>query len=368
MEKVKINPSQLFVFVFLFEMGSAILIGLGAEAKQDAWLTVVLGLIGGIGLFFVYHRLFQYYPELPLTGYLPKITGKFIGRILGFCYVIYFLYIASRILRDFGELLVGTIYTNTPLFVVNSLMMITIVYAIYKGIEVLARAGQIYFFIVYLIAVIGIILVFIARLVHFENLFPVLENGWTPVLKIFLKQTLTFPFGEMITFTMILPLLNKPEKAKQVCLGGMILSGINIAITLVIDVSVLGVDLYIRSPFPLLSTIQKIELARFIERLDVFFMIYLIIGGFFKASLLFYAAVAGAADVFNFKNQRILIFPLGLIVLLASISIAGNFTEYLSEGLEVVPIYLHWPMQIIIPIMLLIIAFFRNRKQPNQRR
>ena len=57
MEKEKISGYQLYVLVTLFEMGSAILFGLGAEAKQDAWIAVLLGLISGLLIFFVYHRL-----------------------------------------------------------------------------------------------------------------------------------------------------------------------------------------------------------------------------------------------------------------------------------------------------------------------
>lgn len=366
MEKAKINASQLFVMVFMFEMGSAILVGIGTETKQDAWITVLLGMIMGIGLFLVYHRLYQYYPDLPLTGYLPKITGKFIGRILGFCYIVYFLYLSARILRDFGELLVATVYTSTPTIIVNALMLLTMVYGIYKGLEVFARAGQIYFGIVYAIALTGILLVAVAEIIHFENLFPILENGWVPIIQTVLKETITFPFGEMVTFTMILPLLNEPEKARKACIFGILLSGTNIIITLVINISVLGVDLFTRSPFPLLSTIQKIQLARFIERLDIFFMLYLVIGGFFKAAIFLYAAVAGAADLFGFQDQTQLVYPLGLIVLLASIGNAQNYSEHIIEGLKVVPLLLNWPMQIIIPILLLLIAFIRHRKAGKQ--
>ncbi|MEH6957569.1 GerAB/ArcD/ProY family transporter, partial [Neobacillus drentensis] len=104
-------------------------------------------------------------------------------------------------------------------------------------------------------------------------------------------------------------------------------------------------------------------IADFIERLDVLFMLYLIIGGFFKISIFFYAAVAASADIFRIPNQRKIGFPLGMIVLFASVTIASNFAEHIKEGLVVVPVYLHWPFQIIIPFMLLIIAFFRNRKK-----
>lgn len=366
MEKAKINPTQLFVLVVLFEMGSSILVGLGAEAKQDAWITILLGMISGIALFHVIYFLFLYYPDIPPTSYVQKITGKFMGRILAFFYIVYFIYGASRVLRDFGELLTTTIYSNTPLFIVNTLMILAIIYGIHKGFEVLARVGELYFALVYFLAISGILLVAFSGLIHIENLQPMLENGWKPVIKTTVKETITFPFGEMIVFSMVLPFVNERKKVRKVCIGGMLLSGINIMITSMINVAALGVDLFVRSPFPLLSTVSKIQLADFIERLDVLFMLYLVIGGFFKIAIFYYAAVAATADLFHFKNQRKLIFPIGLITLFASMTIASNYAEHIQEGLQIVPIYLHWPFQIIVPMILLVIAYFRNRKKRSQ--
>ncbi|MDP4084981.1 MAG: GerAB/ArcD/ProY family transporter [Bacillota bacterium] len=363
MEKAKIKSTQLFVLIVLFEMGSALVVGIGTDAKQDAWITVLLGLAGGICLFLIYAKLFLYYPDVPLTSYIQKITGKFIGRILGFLYVIYFMYLSARVLRDFGELLTTTIYSSTPLLIINALMVLTIVYAVYKGFEVIARVGELYFALVYCIALLGFMLIMFSGLVHMENLRPILENGWMPILKITLGQTLNFPFGEMNVFTMLLPYLNEPKKVKRVCIGGMILSGLNITIATVINIASLGVPLFERSPFPLLSTVSKISLANFIERLDVFFMLYLMVGGFFKITLFFYAAVIGTSDLFGLKDYKKICFPMGLIILFASLSIASNYAEHIKEGIIIVPIFLHWPFQIIVPVGLLIIAFFRNRKK-----
>ncbi|WML44220.1 GerAB/ArcD/ProY family transporter [Neobacillus sp. PS3-40] len=366
MEKAKINGTQLFVLVVLFEMGSALVVGLATSAKQDAWIAVVLGMVGGAVLYLIYHRLFMFYPDIPLTSYVQKITGKYIGRFIAFLYIIYFMYVSARVLRDFGELLTTTIYSSTPLFIINTLMILTIIYAIQKGFEVIARVGELFFILVYILAIGGVLLVAFSGLVHVDNLRPILENGVMPVLKITVGQTLTFPFGEMVVFTMLLPYLNEPKKAKLVCLGGIILSGINITITTLVNIAVLGADLYARSPFPLLNTIGKIQIGNFIERLDVFFMLYLMVGGFFKITIFFYAALAGTADIFKFKSQKKLCFPIGLIILFASMTIASNYAEHAKEGLKVIPIYLHWPFQIIIPAILLIIAYFRNRKKQPQ--
>ncbi|MGG1397600.1 GerAB/ArcD/ProY family transporter [Bacillus salipaludis] len=363
MDKIKINASQLFTLVFLFEMGSSILFGLGANAKQDAWISIILGLAGGLIVFFVHYRLFLFYPDLILTSYIQKIAGKWPGRIIAFFYITYFIYVSGRVLRDFGELLETTVYTNTPLFVIHALMVLTITYGIHKGLEVIARVAQIYFAIIYIMAISGFLLIIFSGLIHFDFLKPILENGWKPVFNSFFRETLAFPFGEIIVFTMIYPYVNEPKKIKFVCVGGMILSGINITITAIITIATIGPELYTRSNFPLLSTVSKIELANFIERLDVLFMLYLIIGGFFKISLYFYAAVAGTADLFQFKKKEKLVFTIGLIILFASITMASTYAEFVKEGLEFATVYLNLPFQIIIPSIFLLIAFFRNRKK-----
>lgn len=369
MEKAKISSYQLFVLILLFELGSALLVPTAIEAKQDAWLAILLAMVGGFFLFLIYHRLYQYFPDLPLTGYLQKVFGKVFGWMIAFCYVLYFAYIAARVLRDFGGMLITVAYPETPLFMTNALLMIIIIYTVRKGIEVLARAGEVFFILMNILSVTGFILIVVSGLIDLRNLRPVLEEGILPVLKSAFTQTLYFPFGEVIVFAMILPYLNKPKQAKITGLLALGLSGINLALVMAINISVLGVDLTSRSPFPLLSTIQTIRIAEFLERLDVYFMVAMIIGGFFKISVFFYAAVVGTAVLFNIKEPSRMSYPLGLVILFLSLTIASNYVEHIHEGIYVVPMILHIPFQIIIPVLLLLIAFIKNRhKQRNAKK
>lgn len=363
MEKAKISAYQLLVLIFLFEIGTAILVPLAIEAKQDAWLAVLIGLAGGCCLFLIYHSLYSYYPEIPLTEYIQKILGSFLGKILAFFYVLYFMYIAARVLRDFGEMLIIVFYPQTPLFVMNVLMVLVVVYTIRKGIEVIARTGELLIIIMLLIGISGIILIIISGIIEVSNLEPLLEEGLKPVIKTAFTQTLFFPFGEVIVFAMILPYMKQKSKTMKTGLLGLGLSGLIIALIMAMNISVLGVNLISRSYFPLLSTIQTIEVAGFLQRLDIAFMLATVIGGFFKISLYFYATVAGTANLFNIKDSAKLAYPLGLLLLILSITIASNFSEHVYEGLQVVPLYVHLPFQVIIPGLLLIIAILKNRKK-----
>ncbi|OLN21437.1 spore gernimation protein KB [Domibacillus antri] len=363
MEKAKISAYQLFVLIVLFELGSALLLPLAIEAKQDAWLAILIGMAGGCCLFFIYYGLYHYYPDILPTEYTQKIIGKFLGRILSFLYILYFMYLAARVLRDFGEMLLIFAYSETPLFVTNSLLIIVIIYTVRKGIEVLARTGELLFVFIGLLAVSGFLLITLSGVIQVTNLQPVLENGMLPVVKTAITQTLYIPFGEIIVFAMIIPYLNRPEKLKRTGLYALGVSGFSLALVMAMNISVLGVSLTARSQFPLLSTIQTIQVEQFLERLDVYFMLTLVIGGFFKIAVFSYAAVTGAANLFNVKEPSRLVYPIGVVILLISMIIASSFSEHIEEGVKVIPLYVHLPFQIIIPTLLLFAAYLKNRNK-----
>ncbi|NGY89726.1 GerAB/ArcD/ProY family transporter [Bacillus megaterium] len=367
MEKAKISASQLFILMVLFELGSALLVPLAIRAKQDAWLAILLGMLGSFVLFLVYHKLYTYYPNLFPTEYMQKILGKVVGTVLAFVYILYFMHDAARVLRDFGEMLLTFAYPDTPLFIANALLMLVIVYTVRKGIDVIARSGELLFIFMYVLAVAGFILIVSSGLIEVKNLQPVLEEGLLPSVKVALSETLYFPFTEAIVFTMILPYLNDSKKAKVTMLCATGLSGINLVITMLINISVLGVNLTARSQFPLLSTVASIQVADFLERLDVFFMLAMVIGIFFKVTILFYAATIGTANLFKIKAPSMLAYPLGIVILFLSITIASNFQEHLHEGLHVAKVILHIPLFTIIPPILLFVAFIKNRKKDRRK-
>ena len=364
MEKAKISGSQLFTLMMLFEFGSAFLLPVAIEAKQDAWLSIMFGMIGGLLLFLVYYQLYRYYPDLLLVEFTQEIMGKWIGRLLSFLYIFYFANLASRVIRDFGDMLLTFAYPDTPLFIVNALLMFVVIYTVSKGIEVLARSSQLLFIFIYLFAISGFLLIVCSGLIDFTNLQPVLEDGiWLP-LKIALTQNVYFPFGETVVFLMILPYVKNVSKG--IGLSAIGLTGINLMITMLINVSVLGVSLTARSQFPLLSTVQSIQVADFLERLDVFFMLTAVIGGFIRTSVFFYAIVIGTANLFKIKSSSKLCYPLGIVILFYSLSLANNYEELIQEGIKTLPFYLDIPLQVIIPLLLLTVAFFKKRAKLKQ--
>jgi len=367
-EKINITSFQLFVLIILFQLGSAIVIAPGIEAKQDAWIAILLGLSVGVLLFLIYNYLFRQFPDLTLIEYLPKILGKYLGWFVGFLYSLYFLYIGIRVLRDFGDLLVTAILTETPLFIINLLMVLAIIYVVYLGIEVLARTGEFYFFILMIIGFVVNVLFLVSGEIEINHLLPVLGDGWGPVLRATFPTLVTFPFGEVIVFTMLLPLLKNKKTALKVGLIGLIFSGVLIAFATMMNIVILGVNIVERATFPLLSAIGKIQIGDFLERLDALAVISLIVGMFFKIAIFLYAGVFGASILFKVNEYQKVLLPLSIIVLITSIGMAETVSDHLEIGLEVVPFYLHLPFQVYIPVLLVIITFIRKKLAPTDKK
>ncbi|QSX24304.1 GerAB/ArcD/ProY family transporter (plasmid) [Priestia megaterium] len=90
-------------------------------------------------------------------------------------------------------------------------------------------------------------------------------------------------------------------------------------------------------------------------------MLTAVIGGFFKISVFFYAPVIGTANLFKIKSPSRLCFPLELVLLFYSLSLANNYEDLLQDALKIIPFPLDIHFQVILPLLLLTVAFFKNR-------
>jgi spore germination protein KB len=236
-------------------------------------------------------------------------------------------------------------------------------YAVLKGFEVFSRVGELCFYIMIFIALLVVSFQFISDLIKFDNIRPVLENGWKPIVKAIFPSTLTYPFGEMVTFAMIFPLVNSQHSVKKIGLSAVAFSGIFIAIFLLLEISVIGDTVYRISTYPVLTGVGYINIAGFIQRLDSLVIVIMVLVGFIKIGILFFCAISGTADLFKLKQTSNLIYPIGCIILFCSIAMAPNQVIHYKEELNFVPYYLHIPFQIVIPCLLLFVAFFRKKNE-----
>lgn len=361
----KLSLWQLSILIFIFEIGSVAVVGIGREASQDAWIAIAIATVIGVGLIAFYYFLLRQLPGKNLFEILAFCFGKWVGKFVGALYVLYFLYIASRVLRDFCELINTVIFENTPIETIAITMMFVIVYMLYLGLEVLGRTSEVFIpYVFSFIILIGLGILFSGEM-EFKNLQPVLAEGIGPVAKAIFPELLTFPFGEMIAFMVIIPYVTKFKKAGKVSIATVGISGFMIIYASIIQITTLGINMWKRSSFPLLSAAREISLLAFIERVDLIIVFIVMFGIIVKVSVFFYGGLKGIEYIIN-KPYRTLVFPIGMVISYFSIQISDTFAEHIEEGIMLIPIFMHLPLQLFIPAIITPIVIWKVKN--NKRR
>lgn len=363
----KISLWQLFVTIVLFNVGSAVVIGVGLDAGRDAWIAVLIATLIGMVLIRIYVFMLAGGNGENLFGIFEQLFGRFIAIILSLAYICYFLYISARVLRDFLELLITVILPNTPVEVISFVFMLTAAYIVYLGLEVLVRIGEVY--APYVVGSLILITIFLIGMgdVDINRGKPILAEGFTPVIDAIFPQLIGFPFGEAIVLTLLITITSNNKHVTKVTYGAVALSGIILAYHMWLVNAVLGADVTARVTFPLLSAARHISLFEFIERLDALVVFIMMIGIFFKVSIFFYGGLKGLEYVFKVP-YRFYSVPIGIIVAFFANLMSSNFAEHIQEGLKFVPYYLHIPFQLVIPGLITLIFVLKKMKKKGKQR
>lgn len=366
MKPEKISSLQLFYVMLGFEIGNTVIFATGAEAKQDAWLAIIIAMLCGLLLMWVYAKLSEYYPDDTLVQMIPKIIGKFLSYPLIVVYILYFTYLASTACRDFSELIVSTILTDTPMVVVVGCFMVLMIYCLRGGIEAFGRMGEIVF-PVYILVMAAIWILMMISLDQFDikRLVPVLGDGIKPVLNAVFPypspSILVFPFGETVLITMFFPFLKKKNDTQKVGMSVILMGGILLTVNSLIIVSVLGPHVFSKEFFPLLAAARMVSIADFLERLDALIILMMVAGVFFKVGGWTYGASVAIAQLFKLKSNDSILIPLGAVITPFSMILATSFVQHREIGSNFIDPYLHVPLQIVVPLLLLGIASIRKK-------
>jgi spore germination protein KB len=364
MQQQKISVLEFFYVIVGFEFGTSIILGLGAEAKQDAWLVIGIGMISSLLLMGVFTQLSSYYPDDTLVSMIPKIIGKYLSYPVIMIYILEFIYNAARVCRNLGELLNSTILVETPIVVVIGSFMVLVIYCLRGGVETFGRMGEVVFPIYIMSIVVIWILLLSAEDFNLKNLTPILGNGIKPILKEVYLGVINFPFGETIISMMFFPFLNNKQINRKVGMSIILIGGTLLMVNSIMMISILGPEIYSRNNFPLLSATKMVSIADFLERFDALIILIMVVGVFFKVGCWTFGAAVAISQLFKLNRIKSVLLALGTIITPLSLVSATGFVQSLEIGREYYIPYVLPLIQIMLPILLLCIAFIRKKFNP----
>ena len=360
MLKENISLTQLFTIMVNFLLGSAIVLGIGKEAKQDVWIAIGIATLIGIGLMYFYYSLNRLLPNKNLFEMMEYCFTRPVAIFISFGYSTFFFFLSCRVLRDFAELISSAILPVTPIEVIVLTFMVVIAYIVYLGLEILGRVTEI--FTPYLLGFIILlaILLIVSGEIKLHNIEPVLGDGLKPVVKTIFPSLISFPFGELVVFTVILSSVTEFKKCKKVSLISVLVAGGFLVLGSLLVLVTLGADVMQNANFPLLSTAKRVSIGHFIERIDPIVVFITMLGILVKSAVYLYGGLKGLEYVFRVP-YRYFVFPISMIVAIFSILTSANFAKFLDWQVTLTH-YLNPPIQLAIPSVIMAILIWKTKR------
>lgn len=357
MKKEQITDKEAICILIIFIFGSSLIIGSGGSAKNDGWIAAIIGIIMAIPMILIYSRLISLFHGKDLFDILNITLGKPLGKIFNIIYIWYAFHLGALVLRNFGEFINTIAMPETPMLVPMICLMVVCIIAVKLGIEVLGRTTTYFipvlFFIIILVQLLGI------GKLHLNYIKPVLGNGLAPVFQ-GAFSAFSFPFAETVLFIGVFDSLKTKGSPFKVYFWGVLISGINLVIITIRNIVTLG-NMLGSFYFPSYEAVRIIVVGDFLERIEVTVSVVFIFGVFVKSSICLLVACKGIGKIFNLKDYRSIAIQTGLLMTYFAFIIYSNSMMMQYWAFKVYSYYA-FPMQVIFPIIIWILAEIKVRK------
>ncbi len=359
MKKELISDMQGINLAILFIFGSSLVMGTGGEAKGDMWIAIILALFISAPILMIYARILSRYPGKDLYDILEEVFGKYLGRVFSLAYIWFSFHLGALVLRNFGEFMNTVGLPETPKIVPIIMFALICTIGVKSGIETLAKCSS--HFIVGAFSLLFLLALLTIPNMKGENLFPIMYEGFKPVLQ-GAFSAFSFPFGELIVFMMVFDSLKTPGSSYKVYMMSLVIGGLVVLFIAIRNIMVLGADTIGSVYFPSYTAISRVNIGNFLQRLEITVAIVFTLSGFIKISICLMAATKGITKLFGFKDYRVVVTPVGLLMVNLAYIVYESIMEMFEWAVDIWPYYA-FPFQVILPLIILIAVEIKARMQ-----
>lgn len=323
----------------------------GREAQQDAWLSVIIGvLLPLLGLSLVV-LIGSRFADYTFAEYVELILGKWLGKLLALFFVCYCVAYGALVARIFVSMLKIYLFPRTPIWALVGLILLVTIYLVAHDVRVLARVSELMFY-----EGLVVVLVFLVIIPKIDVTFyqPVGYAGLENILKGTYYTIFAFLGVELLL--VFYPMV---QNKRQVFKDGLVAIVIVILFYLLVTLAALGVfgPVLIGELRFSLMVLQKINLVPVFERVEFFFIIIYVIIAFRPIAVALFAARYTSEKIFSINKP----IHISLAIFLLAFVLAQ-----LPRGLEHALLINNYVSLVgvafltVIPLMLWVIASLRK--------
>lgn len=327
-------------------------------ANQDSWISIVIATIIGVAFASLTGSICRQNPQQTFLGWLQSRLGRKLSTCFGILLTYYYFSTCLIILREFINFLTENVLTETPAYILMTITLVVVMYAVSQGIEVIARINLVVVFAAFFAFLITVVL--LVKDVHPRFLLPF----WDQPLSVIVQGSM-LPvswLSEAAIVLLVAPFLNHPEEAGKVGISGVLITGLGLGVIVAAAVAIFGPKLVSHMSFPTFNMIGIIQVARFFERADILFISIWICLMYAKISIFMFGAFHCFVQTFRIRCEKPFQLSLGLLAILSSLYAwpkTSNFNYFSAYAL--IPYLITF--NVILPLFIWLCLCFTSTKQ-----
>lgn len=233
------------------------------DVETDGWILLMI--CCGIAILtsiWIYHVM-RLHPNETLFDLSERYLGKWLGKGVSLVWIVYGWIVSTYVLFMTIHLINIWILPNTRFYLLMLLLLVPIYMIANRGIQLMGRFAEFVFLSAFFMPV---LVLFALQDAEWQNLLPVLKDGWEPIFR-HLPIGLPFFAGFELSFFWY-PYIKEKEKAlRGIILANLLTLYILLVVTIVSFVKFSPLEIK-QLVWPTVSLLKFIQFP-FLERLEV---------------------------------------------------------------------------------------------------
>ncbi|MEC1742479.1 GerAB/ArcD/ProY family transporter [Schinkia azotoformans] len=311
--RVQITNGMLMGLIINMVYAKAIGLTQGSMAREvgrDIWLsTIIANMVAAAFIVFVV-LVIQRMPKGDLIEQGKKMIGAWFGKLLAIIFFLYFLSSMGPIMATFVYHLKDYFLPDAHTMVFIIVAMVVGCYAIYFGIEVIARMALVGVFSVLSLN----ILLLLGSIAKFDirELLPIFESGVVNTAwagrHLFADWTMVF-----MMIALILPNVKQIKVWKRSNLAGVLYGAGFILMWPIVETGVLSARVAGEYIVSCMQMARSAQIGVYIHRYEMIMVAFFAVSLLTQSMMSLYCASISLQKVFGLKSYRPLIIPVGLL-------------------------------------------------------
>ncbi|WP_066059066.1 GerAB/ArcD/ProY family transporter [Robertmurraya korlensis] len=359
--KVQISNGMFFALIINMIYAKAIGVTQGSMAREiggDIWISTLIATVQGTVIMSLVIFVIRRMPEGDLIDQSERLFGKWFGKFVALITFIFFLAAFGPIMSTFIFHLKDYFLPEAPILLFICAAFLIGTYAIFFGLEVIARMALIGVFSIIALN----ILLMLGTLPEFDirELRPTFQMGFIKTVWASRHHNADWAMATIMA-GIILPMVGDKKSWGKMGFAGIAYGMVFVIMWPILEAGVLSPETAAQYIVSCMQMARSAQIGYFVHRYEMIMVAFFALSMLTQIMMSLLCASVAMQKILGLKDYRKVIIPTALI--LSTFGYWINFNKNRAvDFLEGWWVYISVGVAVVLPMMILVLGFFFKKK------